>query len=138
MPDNSQQVGFAISGVTFQAKAIILEGYEALQLLLVQIHRRRFLEKQKSSNLILFLDEENFSYSNACEAFEGDEESCRNCRILHVLNDCLIDRRCVCNILSHYLVYVNKDFVFVFVRCVIIVNAENCPNEYTTFSTPII
>ena len=54
-----------------------------------------FLGNKNFTNLILFLDEENFSYSKACEAFEGDEESCRNCRILHVLNDCLIDRRCV-------------------------------------------
>ncbi|XP_028397502.1 serine-protein kinase ATM-like [Dendronephthya gigantea] len=35
---------------------------------------------------------ENYSYSKACQAFKGDEDSCRNCRILHVLNDCLIDR----------------------------------------------
>lgn len=40
-------------------------------------------------------DDADFNYSKACEVFKGNEESCRNCRILHVLNDRLIHKEWV-------------------------------------------
>ena len=43
-------------------------------------------------NVYVSSDDKDCSYRKACDVFKGDEESCRNCRILHVLNDCLVDR----------------------------------------------
>ncbi|CAB3982970.1 serine- kinase ATM [Paramuricea clavata] len=71
--------------VKTQRKEVIVE----VAKLLAEIGSWRYVS---SLNLTMSQDDANFNYSKACEAFKGDEESCRNCRILHVLNDCLIDR----------------------------------------------